>query len=64
MADVTEKQFSELIAEQKASKEIAGDAMQKQMDGIGKLKSAQNETTRTLARSLMSAEEYKEMIGE
>ena len=57
MADVTEKQFSELIAEQKASKEIAGDAMQKQMDGIGKLKSAQNETTRTLARSLMSAEE-------
>jgi hypothetical protein len=57
MADVTEKQFSELIAEQKASKEIAGDAMQKQMDGIGNLKSAQNETTRTLARSLMSAEE-------
>ena len=57
MADVTEKQFSELIAEQKASKEIAGDAMQKQMDGIGKLVSAQNETTRTLARSLMSAEE-------
>jgi hypothetical protein len=57
MADVTEKQFSELIAEQKASKEIAVDAMQKQMDGIGNLKSAQNETTRTLARSLMSAEE-------
>jgi len=57
MADVTEKQFSELIAEQKASKELAVRAHAATGGLLGKLVSAQNETTTTLARSLMSAEE-------